>query len=868
MAIIQFTKNQPIEGETIGLYPDMFVTDKKKRTDNYVKTIMDYFYDEAIRQFVTNTDLFAHNYQFVKGKLRPQDFYENNTVTEFTLELLEDAKLPDHVQQYSIFNQPLNTMCGEASTRPDNSRVKAFDDDSQSEELQYKTDMLYQYIIGIVQQKIVEKAAQQGVDITTEEGQQMVSKMSEEELQDKLTSYTSQAEKWGNRMLENLKMQFNSKEEFEMGFRDLLIAGREYYHIYEDRSKFGFKFESVNPRNVWKKKSPNKKYTRDAYASGIIDIMEISEIIEKFSITKKEIDHLRDKCNENYLLKGKPSTLFNGKVGIDSIAYNPYYEGKREELINNEPKLFSNPLELNIDKLSSTGMVGQSFVVLRSYWLDKKKVGKLTYIDEEGEEQITLVDENYTSGAHPNQVELEWGWENQWWTGYKIGPDIYYTEPLQILDYCPIIGVDFENRNSDIKSLIDLLKPYQILFNIMMNQVFEIAQKDLGMQYLMNWRKIPGAKDGELEDALDNMIFTAKELGITFEDDSPENMKAPTANQSQTRPLDLSRVNEMQGRLNMCLQIQQFANGLVGINNERLGGIAATQTASGTQAALAASYSQTQNWFVQHEYIQNQVYQALLDAAQYVESNKPTSTISFVSGTGEHAFIQINGSELKLPDLRVFVTSREKDQQIFNEMKQFLQPFLQNGGSLYDAASFLINDSVRDMQDTLKKDKIRRQQLEDQAQQNQQAQLQSQQQIAQMQLEAQQKRDEAERQLKIYLQQLENDSRERIAAINTYARQDNNADNDGNGIPDVLELVRDQREQIALNQNYQATQMKLSNEAQKNQQKVSNDAKRLELDQKKADQDYELKNKELDVKKKQIDAQVKIAATNRNSFDK
>lgn len=868
MAIIQYTKNQPVEGQTIGLYPDMFVTDKKKVTDDYVKTTMDYFYDEAVRQFVTNTDVFAHNYQFVKGKLRPQDFYENDSVTEFTLDLLEDAKLPDHVQQYSIFNQPLNTMCGEASTRPDNSRVKAFDDDSQAEELQYKTDLLNQYIIQTVQQKIVQKAQQQGVDINTEEGQQMIQKMSEEELADKLTSYTSQAEKWGNRMLENVKMQFNTKEEFEMGFRDLLIAGREYYHIYEDRSKFGFKFESVNPRNIWKKMSPNKKYTRDAYAAGIIDIMEISEIIEKFPLTKKEIDHLRDITNQNYLLKGHKSNLFNDKTGIDSIDYTPYFPGKREELINNEPRLFSDPLELNMERISSTGMVGQSFVVLRSYWLSKKKVGKLTYIDEEGEEQITLVDENYTSGAHPNQVDLEWGWENQWWTGYKIGCDIYYTEPLKILDYCPIIGVDFENRNSDIKSLIDLLKPYQILFNIMMNQVFEIAQKDLGMQYLMNWRKIPGAKDGELEDALDNLVFTAKELGITFEDDSPENMKAPTANQSQTRVLDLSRVNEMQGRLNMCLQIQQFANSLVGMNNERLGGIAATQTLGGTQAALAASYSQTQNWFVQHEYLQNQVYQALLDAAQFTESQKPTSTISFVSGTGEHAFIQVNGSDLKLPDLRVFVTSREKDQKIFNDMKQFLQPFLQNGGSMYDAAQFLINDSVRDMQETLKKQKLRKEQLEDQTQQNQQAQIQSQQQIAQMQLQAQEKREEAERQLKIYLQQLENESREKVAAINTYSRQDNAADNNQNGTPDVLELLQDQRESSALGQNYQMQQTKLANEAQKNQQKSSTDAKRLELDNKKVNQDYELKKEELAVKQKQIDAQIQIAKTNKNYKDK
>lgn len=868
MPIITYSKTTIPSISPNGYYPDMFVKESEKAKDDYIRQIMDYWYAMALGQYSYNTEKFAHNYSFVKGKLRPTDFYEDEQVRDFTLDLMEGAPLPRHIQQYSIFNQPLNTLCGEQSARPDNARVKAYDDDSKSEEFQVKEELLFQAIIQRVQQNIITKAALRGVDLNTEEGQQFFQQISEEQLQDSLTNYTSQAEKWGAKMLENLKMEFNMKELSEEGFRDLLISGREYYHIFQDRSKLGFSIECVNPRNVWQQKTSNKKYTKDSYAAGTIDLMEISEIIEKFPLTKEEIDHLRDRTKMDFLVQGKESNLFRDRVGINSIDYQTYNPAKVTEALFVESQLLNDPLSPDLRRIQETGMLGQKYVVLIAYWLSKKLIGKLTYLDEDGEPQIILVDENYKKGSHPYEIDLEWGWENQWWKGIKIGPDIYYTEPLEILDYCPIIGVEFENRNTEVKSLIDLLKPYQIIFNVCMNQAWEIFQQDPGMQLNMNWRKIPTLKDGEFEDAVENFLYNMRENHMQFEDDSPDNMKAPTANQSQTRAINLSRAPEIQARINIALQIQQMAMQLIGVNNERLGGVAATQTLGGTQAALAASYSQTAPWFNQHEYLMNSVYQAILDSAQYIESNKPSSTISFISGTGEHAFITINGSELKLRDLRVFVTSRQKDQQIFNEMRQLGQAMLQNGASFYDVSQILVSDSVREMQDSLKKDKLRRQQLEDQAIQQQQQQIQSQQEIAQQQIQAQNQREEAQRQFDLYMKQLELDSKERIAALQLYSKDNISADLDQNNVPDVLELVRDQREATLAYQNYQLQQAKQASENQRQSQKMVNDANKLKLEQEKFNKDYELKKEELQVKREQINAQVKIATTNKNYKDK
>ena len=79
--------------------------------------------------------------------------------------------------------------------------------------------------------------------------------------------------------------------------------------------------------------------------------------------------------------------------------------------------------------------------MVRSYWISKKKIGKLIYLDEMGNEQSMLVDENYKSKTIPTEQSLEWGWINQWYQGIKIGPDIYHIKPFKLLNYCPIIGL-------------------------------------------------------------------------------------------------------------------------------------------------------------------------------------------------------------------------------------------------------------------------------------------------------------------------------------------------------------------------------------------------------------------------------------------
>ena len=180
----------------------------------------------------------------MKGILRMEDFYQEPEVRSFTDVLTSDLELPAYVKMYSIVTTPVNELVGEISKRPDTFRVKAFDDDSQAEELQFKTDTLQEYVIAQVKQQLTQKAAMQGQEIEEEQLQQMTM----EQVKDQLDSYTSVAEKWANHILTCQKAEFNLKEKSEDAFRDLLISAREFYHIYEDNSKLGFNIEVANPK--------------------------------------------------------------------------------------------------------------------------------------------------------------------------------------------------------------------------------------------------------------------------------------------------------------------------------------------------------------------------------------------------------------------------------------------------------------------------------------------------------------------------------------------------------------------------------------------------------------------------------------------
>jgi len=509
-------------------------------------------------------------------------------------------------------------------------------------------------------------------------------------------------------------------------------------------------------------------------------------------------------------------------------------------MIESEMKENNDGLRDFLGLTNNVSSFGYKYVVVRAYWISKKKIGKVIYLDEFDQPQSTLVDETYKSGTLPTQISLEWGWINEWYQGIKIGPDIYHMKPFKLLDYNPIIGLNHEIKNTESQSLIDLMKPFQVIYNVCMNQMFELLQKEVGKVQLMSLRHVPIPKDGDAQDALDIWEMEARKRGVVFIDDSPENLKAPSSF-NQFTALDLTRTAEIQTRYNLAVQIKNECWELIGMSKQRMGNVTASESATGTNTAMQQSFTQTEPLFVAHEYNLGFLYQAIIDAAQYIESAKPESTISYVNNEGGAAFIKVNGNDLKFRDLKIFATNRPEDTQMFNEMRQLSQAIIQNGGSVYDIVELYSSKSQRELKKVFKdlRDKTdamqqqaaaQRQQELDQANQQAQAGLQEAARIKQAEMENQNHENELDR-----------INKKEIAVIQALARNENaTADEDNSGVADALEITNLSVQESAANKAHDAKMADIDSKNMLGYNKLSVEREKLQVDRENQKNDLEI----------------------------
>jgi hypothetical protein len=361
-----------------------------------------------------------------------------------------------------------------------------------------------------------------------------------------------------------------------------------------------------------------------------------------------------------------------------------------------------------------------------------------------------------------------------------------------------------------------------------MNQLYKLLEKEVGKVQLMSIRHIPIPKDGDAQDALDIWEMEARNRGVVFIDDSPENLKSPSSF-NQFTSLDLTRTQEIQARYTLAQQIKNECWELIGMSRQRLGSISASESATGTNAAITQSYSQTEPLFVAHEYIMGQLYQAVIDAALYVESAKPQSTISYITSEGQSAFVSVNGSDLRFRDLKVYLTNRPEDKEMFNQIRGLSQAVIQNGGSLSDIIELYSTNSVRQMKKVFKILKNRQDELQNQQLQQKQQQLDQQNEQAQAQLQQAQQQYDQKIAHDDYQKDLDRINKVEVATIIAESKGQPVTDNDSNGVPDALEISKLQNEESKATRDYQSKMMDIQNKNRLASEKLQLEREKLQL---------------------------------------
>lgn len=800
--------------------PDQFVSDAVKRSPDWIKTAMDYYYTIALSQWKTNSKL-TKPYELLEGNLDITDYFSADLKQAVDFLSNSDVQLPDFIKHYPIVNPPINTLLGEVNDRPDNNRFIAVDSytnnlsaEEQSDFLQSKTEeyvnnlmMLKAKQAGLLdQQMMLQKQAEQADEQQLQQIQQQLQEI-DSQIQsftpswfkyDKSSSTQHVLQEWANLKLEQLKLLFQIKHKNTEALKDLLSVSREFHHVFLDNeSNYGLDYEVLNPRKVWFLTEPDPILTTSCYAIGYLDYWEISKIIARYKLIEEEIDHLK-KYKLDYMgLPGADKNIWRtNEKSWASMSYPQHDPSKtmQEAVLRSEfeqDNLLAT-YKQESDSYTPSGYNGHDsrmykFSVCIAYFKSKRKIGTLTYANDEGELEIIQVSDDVKLPTDRTYT-IEWRWENLWYKGTRIGFGLYFMEPIFYTDLPPIMGVFQKNKNALPTSMVDKMKVYQIIYNICMNQIYLLLEKEIGRVALYNMRHLPKYKDFSDTESLDMFIDIAKSEGILGVDDSPENVKG-TSTFNQYTVLDLTRTQEIKSRIELATWAKYSCWELLGFTQPRLGSTTSTETATGIEAGLTQSFAQTEPIVALHEQCMMNVYQLLIDTAQYVEASKPTSSIHFVNSEQQEIMFRLAGDKLKLPDYAIFPSDRRKDKRKLDELRQRSLEFAQNNLHPYYVSIINRSESVAEIEKFLKQDYEQKLEQSEQQAKAEQERNQILQQIEQEKFQHEMQKLQIEQEFEAKENALDRQKDIMIAQISSLKFADN-MDSNSNQVPDQLEIEK------------------------------------------------------------------------------
>lgn len=730
---------------------------------------------------------------------------------------VEDG-FPATPHDFNIVRPKIDLLIGEETKRPLNFRVIRTSQEATSEMQEKEKQMILQYIEAAITARM-----------SPEEQQQFQEQLQSGEIMppEAIAKYMDKdykdiVENTAYHTLTYLREKLDLDNEFIKGWKDGLISGREIYYVgVLNAEPYA---ERVNPIGFSYDNSPDLEFIEDGSWCCRKMRMPITEVYDRYYDKLKEKD--LDKLEE--MISSTPGRNLGDRSPVDTgiqlhIYDNPIFEGAGKSLVN----------------------------VWHCCWKSFKKIYYVTTEDEAGQVQITVVDETYQPVG--NEISVEQDWIVEVWEGYRAGNDLYFgIQPIeyqhvsidnpnsQKLPYC---GAIYSNTNSKPRSLVSILKPLQYMYIVLWYRLELAIARDKGKVINMDITQIP--KSMGITPA--KWMHYLSSVGVNFINPYEEGWNiigregGKPAQFNQMTSLDLTMSNVIAEYIQLMDKIEELAGTISGITAQREGAVSSSEMVGNVERSVVQSSHITEPLFWVHNQCKRRVLNMLLNTAKGAWEQTGKQKLQYIFDNGERAFLDIT-PKFYYEDMDVFVSDTSKDLENIQKLQQLIQPAMQNGASLLEAAEILTNDNFNIIKQKLKDMQTRQEQMQ---QQQQEAEAQQQQQLQQMQNESKQQElmlQEAQMDLQRYQIDQDNQTKIAVAQINAY-RGTEDMDQNDNGIPDVAELGKQAIEQQKINQeaynkHYEAKQ-KREIEDQKIQLEKDKMKHETELQKAKDDAAYE-----------------------------
>lgn len=687
---------------------------------------------------------------------------------------VEDG-FPATPHDFNIIRPKVDLLIGEETKRPLNFRVIRTSQEATSEMQEKEKQMILQYIEAAITAKMSPEEAQQ-----FQEQLQSGEIMPPEQIAKYMDKdYKDIVENTAYHSLTYLREKLDLDNEFIKGWKDGLISGREIYYVgVLNAEPYA---ERVNPICFSYDKSPDLEFIEDGSWCCRKMRMPITEVYDRYydKLEEKDLDKLEE------MIGSTPGRNLGDRSPVDMgiqlrIYDNPIFEGSGKSLVN----------------------------VWHCCWKSFKKIFYVTTIDDAGQPQINIVDETYQPVG--NEVSIEPDWIIEVWEGYRAGSDLYFgIQPIeyqhvsidnpnsQKLPYC---GAIYSNTNSKPRSLVSILKPLQYMYIVLWYRLELAIARDKGKVVNMDITQIP--KSMNISPA--KWMHYLSSVGVNFINPYEEGWNIPgreggkPAQFNQITALDLTMSNVIAEYIQLMDKIEELAGTISGITQQREGAVSSSEMVGNVERSVVQSSHITEPLFWVHNQCKRRVLNMLLNTAKGAWEETGKQKLQYIFDNGERAFLDIT-PKFYYEDMDVFVSDTSKDLENIQKLQQLIQPAMQNGASLLEAAEILTNDNFNIIKQKLKDMQTRQEQIQ---QQQQEAEAQQQQQLQQMQNESKQQElmlQEAQMDLQRYQIDQDNQTKIAVAQINAY-RGTEELDQDQNGIPDPIEIGKQAIEQQKINQ--------------------------------------------------------------------
>jgi len=295
-------------------------------------------------------------------------------------------------------------------------------------------------------------------------------------------------------------------------------------------------------------------------------------------------------------------------------------------------------------------------------------------------------------------------------------------------------------------------------------------------------------------------------------------------------------------------KIEQLAGTISGITEQRMGAISSTELVGNVERSVIQSSHITEPLFWVHNQCKRRALNMLLNTAKGAWEDTGKKKLSYVFDNGERAFLDIN-HDFYYEDMDVFVSDTSKDLENIQKLQQLIQPAMQNGASLLEAAEILTNDNFNIIKGKLKDMQTRQEQMQQQAQE---AEAQQAQQLQQMQNEMREQElmlEEAKMDLERYKIDSDNQTKIAVAEISAY-RGTEEKDANQNGIPDPMEIAKDatQQRKILSEEYTKRYEAKQKREIEDKKIELEKERMKHEMDLQKAKDDAALEREKIKAK--------------------